>query len=112
VVTEGEKGYRRQKTKHIIPVGLIYPSTVSFLLGAKETINPFPALGSPRSHRLLAAACRGESAKKYKKFIVKTKSQGCGSGMFIPDPRSRIPDPKLATKKRDEKTKLLSYLFL
>jgi hypothetical protein len=32
--------------------------------------------------------------------------QCCGSGMFIPDPDfypSRIPDPKTATKERDEK---------
>jgi hypothetical protein len=26
-----------------------------------------------------------------------------GSGMFIPDPGSRIPDPKTATKERGEK---------
>jgi hypothetical protein len=35
-----------------------------------------------------------------------TKHQCCGSGMFIPDPDfypSRIPDPKTATKERDEK---------
>jgi hypothetical protein len=37
--------------------------------------------------------------------------QCCGSGMFIPDPDfypSRIPDPKTATKERDEK---ICYTF-
>jgi hypothetical protein len=54
--------------------------------------------------------------------------QGCGAGMFIPDPDfcpSRIPDPKTVTKERGEKkifskpffaptnfTKLLIILFL
>jgi hypothetical protein len=51
-------------------------------------------------------------------------SQCCGSGIFIPYPGSRIPDPKKATKERGEKivfipffvatnfTKLKTILFL
>ncbi len=30
----------------------------------------------------------------------------------IPDPGSRIPDPKTATKERGEKKNLMSYLFV
>ncbi len=41
----------------------------------------------------------------------RAKMQCCGSGMFIPDPGSRIPDPKTATKERGEK-KILSYFFM
>jgi hypothetical protein len=43
--------------------------------------------------------------KRYK-IKFKRNCQCCGSGMFIPDPDfypSRIPDPKTATKERDEK---------
>jgi hypothetical protein len=41
--------------------------------------------------------------------------QGCGFGMFIPDPDffhpgSRIPDPTTATKEKGEK--FVFYLFL
>ncbi len=53
-------------------------------------------------------------------FFTVLHSQRCGSGMFIPDPRSRIPipdfyssqipDPKTVTKERMKKN-LLSYLF-
>jgi hypothetical protein len=38
------------------------------------------------------------------------KKQCYGSGMFIPDPGSRIPDPKTAMKDSGEKF-FLSYLF-
>jgi len=46
--------------------------------------------------------------KDLKRYKIKFKRncQCCGSGMFIPDPDfypSRIPDPKTATKERDEK---------
>jgi hypothetical protein len=34
---------------------------------------------------------------------VGPKNQCCGSGMFIPDPGSRILDPKTATTERGEK---------
>ncbi len=43
-----------------------------------------------------------------------SEQQCCESGMFILDPDfypSRIPDPKTATKERDEK-KILSNIFL
>jgi hypothetical protein len=39
----------------------------------------------------------------FKVAIYRHKYQCCGSGMFIPDPGSRIPDPKTATKEREEK---------
>ncbi len=52
-----------------------------------------------------------DEKKVYLSFIY--QHQCCGSGMFIPDPDfypsrisnlgSRIPDPKTATKERDEK---------
>ncbi len=42
---------------------------------------------------------------------IKTQKQCYGSGMFIPDPGSRIPDPKTATKERGEK-KLVVISFL
>jgi hypothetical protein len=55
------------------------------------------------------------------RFTDQKKIQFCGSGMFIPDPGSRIlifthpgsriPDPKTATKERGEKN-LLSQLFM
>jgi hypothetical protein len=32
-----------------------------------------------------------------------TEDKCCGSGMFIPDPGSRIPDPKTATTEKGEK---------
>jgi hypothetical protein len=48
------------------------------------------------------------TSSKQTVFIFKNMSaeQCGGSGMFIPDPDfypSRIPDPKTATKERDEK---------
>jgi hypothetical protein len=62
-------------------------------------------------------------------MILIPKIQCCGSGMFIPDPESRIlgpdfypfripdlgswiPYPKTATKERGKKKNLLSNLFL
>jgi hypothetical protein len=43
--------------------------------------------------------------------FCETCSQCGGSGLFIPDPGSRIPDPKTAIKERGEKN-VLSYLFM
>ena len=38
-------------------------------------------------------------------------TQCSGSGMFIPDPGSRISDPKTATKERGE-TKICCHTFI
>jgi hypothetical protein len=53
--------------------------------------------------------------------FLNDEDQCCGSGMFIPDPDfypsrisdpgSRIPDPKTATKERDEKKFVTIHLF-
>jgi hypothetical protein len=39
------------------------------------------------------------------------QKQCCGSRMIIPDPGSRIPDPKTATKERGEKKIVFIPLF-
>jgi hypothetical protein len=36
-------------------------------------------------------------------FSLQGENQCCGPGIYIPDPGSRIPDPKTATKERGEK---------
>jgi hypothetical protein len=43
--------------------------------------------------------------------INKDGKQCCGSGMFIPDPGSRIPDSKIA-KERGEKKLIVIHPFL
>jgi hypothetical protein len=55
-------------------------------------------------------------------FLLDDRRQYCGSGMFIPDPGSRIlifthhgsriPDPKTATKERGDEKFVVKHFFV